>query len=53
MSKKIGIANQPSTYVGIAALLGAFGIFVTPEMVSLIAGGVFAVAGLINTFIKD
>ena len=54
MKGKLGIdLTQPSTYMGLTALLGAFGLYVTPELAMTIVNGVFGVIGLIGTFVKD
>ena len=54
MKERLGIDfSQPSTYVGLTALAGAFGIYLTPEMATLIVNGVLGVIGIIGTFVKD
>lgn len=46
-------AKMPSTWRGLALLLGAFGIAIEPQMIEAVAAGVTAVIGIIETARKD
>lgn len=46
-------AKMPSTWRGLALLLGAFGIAIEPQMIEAVAAGVTAVIGIIETARED
>lgn len=45
--------KEPSTYAGLAALLGAFGVSIDPGMLQAVVAVATAIAGLASIFVSE
>ena len=53
MKIEIEIANEPSTYRGIAMIFGVILAMFKPELIAQLTASSMAVSGLIGVFFKD
>lgn len=53
MGRLFEMMKEASTYRGLAWMLGAAGVTISPDQVGVIAAGAMALVGVIDTFKKD
>jgi hypothetical protein len=45
--------KEPTTYIGLALILGGLGVNVSPEVLAEIVSGVMAVCGVVGVWYKE